>query len=86
MGEWGVCHSSPPALQEGGPQEEEEGCLSNCRISKKSAQSRETFQCRGIGLGPAETVLGLRSPGFKEALCACVLNYLCLSDEVSKRA
>lgn len=38
------------------------------------------------GLGPEKACLGVRSTDFEEAHCVCVLNYLCLSDEVSKRA
>lgn len=67
----------PP--QGGGQQEVGEGCLRNCHTASKSAPSHRAGSSRSPGLG-------LRSLGFEEALCACVLNYLCLSDEVSKRA
>lgn len=83
---WGGTVTAFPQLSPRGTQEEEEGYLSNCHTWKKSAQSGQTCPCCGLGLGTAEAGRGLRSLGFEETLCACVLNYLCLSDEVSKRA
>lgn len=74
-----------PRLSQRGQRGREGVVLSNCCISKKSAQSWGTLGCR-LGLGPAKACLGVRSTGCEEALCVCVLNYLYLSDEVSKRA